>query len=250
MSDRGVSEVIGYIIIMGIVFASIGTVYVNLFPILDDSRSYEHTKNAERVFSVLQSNIEELVENEVPKRGAEMRLKGGTLAVEGTNSSLNITVEDSGGDEIYNSTVNYNPISYETDTGRIVYENGAVMRSTSQGSAMLDEPDWELEDDGAVILPQIPTFGRAEIAGDGTVLIEATRQSSGFTNITSEGDRTVYLNVTSENRRAWESYLSSLGGIDPSDVDTPDSDTVTAEFEVDDGRTVIYSETITVVTFS
>lgn len=235
MNERAVSEIIGFIIIFGMVVTSIGIVYANAVPQLQESREVENVQNAERAFSILQNNINDVSVRQAPSRSTQIRLQGSTIEIlDGSETSINVTVNG------FSRQYAYSPIVYtNTDDLRIVYENGAVFRSIRDGgSGMTYKPNWRINEDVA-ILPIIRTIGgTASVSGTSTVLIRAcasncdSRQRNVGTNVT-EDPGNVDLNVTVESPRAdgWEIYMSGFESDGLADDVGRSGDTVYMEVE-------------------
>jgi flagellin-like protein len=248
--ERAVSEVVGYILMLTIVFIAIGMVFANFVPAADDAEVAEHTKNTERVFSVLQSNIYEMIENEVPSRGAEMRLKGGTLSTDRDASRVNVTIDVDGSPDIERFP-GTGHVSYETDSGTISYEGGAVFRRSNTGeSVMIEEPRWRIQEDGPVILPMISTNGEETVGGDQVALMEATRNQRAAqyrldpANATASEE--VELEIDSPNADGWNRYFEELEAAEVDRFDEDENELVVIIDDIDD-RTLIYTEAIITV---
>lgn len=248
-NDRAVSEVIGFVIIVGIVFTSIGIVYFNAIPALEVAEDQEHTENSERVFSVLQYNINEISEKGIPKRGTEMRMKDGSLTTIDGVASINVTIDGSSG--TYNTSkgdlegpVGTNRISYETPTAKISYENGAVFRTSDDGetAGMISEPGWRIKDEGPIIISQTAILGASSVAGDGIARIEAEafRDTGNVTEADPSNEIEIRMNSTYAG--AWARYFERQEGVDSSDITGPTGYELTVEIDASDQK-IIYSET-------
>ena len=245
--QEAVSEIIGYIVMVTIVFIAIGLVFANFVPAASDAEVREHTKNTERVFTVLQSNVYEIVENDVPARGAEMRLKDGTLSTERSETGVNVTIDVGGGKEIerFPSTQH---VTYETDAGIVSYEGGAVFRRSGFGdSAMLEEPRWRIEEEGPVILPMVLARGGDTVGGDQVALIEASKNQGvagyrlGPKNTTAAEE--VEIEMASPNADAWNEYFQDTEGAEVESFDE-DSNELTVIIDDIGDRTLIYTESV------
>lgn len=213
--DSGVSEIIGFIIVFAILLATISLVYLNAFPQLERTRDAEHVNNAQRAFSVLQDNINDIVVRGDSSRSTEISIRDTSLEVGGL-SWVNVSI----GGEWSNSTVN--PISYGTGGQSVVYENGAVIRVSGDGSSMAFEPDWRVEDD-IVVIPVIRTNGKGSFAGSDTVLVRASEGSSLWD---ANESRTVKVSVNSPRTSAWRNYFE---GFEAADDVSVSGDEVTME---------------------
>jgi hypothetical protein len=249
--NKAVSEVIGFVLVLGIVFASIGIVYFNAIPALEVTENQEHTKNAERVFSVLQYNINDIAEKEVPERSTEMRMKGGTLTTVDGVTTINVTIENGSSGVEYNTSdgdlggpIGTNRISYETPAAKVAYENGAVFRTSDDGetAGMISEPNWRIEDEGPIIISQVAILGASTVSGDGVsgITSEAFRKLGNFTQ--EDPSNEIEIRMDSTYAGAWERYFVRQDGIDSSDVTRPTGNKVNVEIDAA-GQKIVYSET-------
>lgn len=247
--DRAVSEVIGFIIIVGIVFTSIGIVYFNAIPALEVAENQQHTENSERVFSVLKYNLNEIAQKGVPERATEMRMKGGTLTTIDGVTRINVAIENSSveyntSEDELGGTVNTNRMSYKTSTAKIAYENGAVFRTSDDGetAGMISEPGWRIEDEGPIILPQIAVLGASSVGGDGVARIES-EELGRLGNVTEPYPSDPYeieIRINSTYANAWGRYFNRTDGVDS--VTRPDEDELTVTIDASDQR-ILYSKT-------
>lgn len=245
--EKAVSEAVGYIIMVTIVFIAIGLVFTNFVPAADDTEVTEHTKNTERVFSVLQSNIYEIVENGVPSRGSEMRLKDGTLSTERDVSEMNVTIQTSSPPDI-ERFVGTTHVTYETGAGTLSYENGAIFRRTSTGDAvMIEEPRWRIQEEGPIIMPMVLARGAETVGGNQVVLMEAssTRRVARYRldSANATDSEEVELEMQSPNAAGWNRYFEDLSAARVDSFDAAENELTVTIDDIDD-RTLIYSETL------
>ncbi len=80
-NEHGVSEVIGFILILAIVITGMGLVTLYGYPILIKEQQNANIKNMERNMIVLQNEVKGLVYKSVPYRETTMQISGGTLQV-------------------------------------------------------------------------------------------------------------------------------------------------------------------------
>lgn len=234
MTDRGVSETLGFVLVFALVVGTIGVVYATGLGGLQSAQQAEKVDNVERAFDVLADNLEDVYLGGSPSRATEVKLAGGRLRT-GDPVSIEIRAEN-GSDPMHNATYTTKPepIVYEDDGGTaIVYTSGAIIRSESDGAAMLAEPRWINRSDRTVI-PLVGTYGAGSIGGDGTVLVVA---QGGSTNVrgpfeVSDGN-TVVVNVTVTSPRVevWSRFFEERG-FEAIDDDTADDD-VTYQFETE-----------------
>ena len=173
MTNRAVSEVLGFILVFALVTTTMSFVYVSDLASLEERRDAERIDNAERAFDVLADNVEDIYRRDAPSRATEIRLAEARLrladsteitisVVNGSNvtvSGSTLEADDGSGNTLetndgrirYSSgtylthrsplvtavyTASPRPIEYAADGSRIVYENGAVIRADA-GSAIM-----------------------------------------------------------------------------------------------------------------
>lgn len=235
MTDRGVSEVLGFVLVFALVTGTIGVVYATGITGLHDAQHAEKVNNVERAFDVLADGLEDIHRTGTPSRATEVKLAGGSLRT-GEPVSFRIRAENSS-DPMHNATFRalVEPIIYEDDGGStLVYSGGAVIRSESAGGVMLSGPPWVNRSDRSVV-PLVETYGKSGgISGEGTVLIvgELATRSPG-TPFEVEGGATAEVNVTVTSSRVevWKRYFEEEGF---KDIDShPDHNNVTYQFETD-----------------
>lgn len=213
-SDRGVSDLVGYVLVFSIMILMIGTVYLVGVVQLHEITDERTVENTEESFVSLARNVGDLVRERAPERTTRIDLGGGSLSY-GTPVELNLTVLDTG--DWYRAKVR--PIVYRgPDGGQVVYVNGMVLRDSARGGAVVVRPPPMVLGDRATV-PYIRTqragdssSGDVGVGGEGTVAVQ-TRRTSGqvFARYTSQDDYRVRLNVTSPRAPAWRNYLSGEG---------------------------------------
>lgn len=236
MSDRGVSEVLGFVLVFTLVTAMIGVVFATGIGGLSDAQDREKFTNVERAFDVLADNIGDLHQRGAPSRATEVKLAGGAIAV---NDSVRVRIwVENGSDPLQNGSyqINPQPIVYEHDNGdKLLYVGGAVFRAESSGSVMVQEPRWVVGGTYSII-PLIETYGSGTsgVAGGGKVLIIAERGTRTLqTPFEVNGSHTAVVNVTVRSPRvdAWKRYFEDEG-LSPVDSN-PDHNNVTYQFETE-----------------
>jgi len=209
--DRGVSELIGYVLAFSIVVASVGAVYAGGLGAAMEFQQDERETNAERAFVALAESLNDLQRGDAPARNGEIRLAEGTLSVaDGPNVS--IAVNRSGGSlEIYEGEVG--ALTYAVGETQVAYVAGGVVREDNGAGSIAASPPFACTDERAVVSLVTITAGDANTrAGQGSVLIEAQRRATRVlypsTSNTSVDAVTVSID---ENSDAWTRHLSEEG---------------------------------------
>lgn len=154
--EDGVSESIGFVIIFSLVMIGIGLVTLYGYPLLLKQQSATNVRNMERDMIILQNDVKSLAYKNIPYKETSLQVAGGALTVFGCNSPgyrANFTIS------VINLTdsseylrIEQNAagqLRYESDSldDVVALENGGVLRRQkfSQGSAMLAEPRWYID---------------------------------------------------------------------------------------------------------
>ena len=238
--DRGMSEVVGFVLVFSLALTTIGMVYMGGYAGLQDTRDAEQINNAERAFDVLANNIDQMARNEAPFRATEVKLAEAELSTTGhysvrTNSTSFEAAQTAGPVAIVYSI---------GDDTEIVYEHGAVIRMDGDSGIMIREPDLLFDNQSTVLRYIEIRGGNQHIAGSTTVLVRGERQQ--LRNLESVSDpgpgETVTFNLTTEPSRApiWEEYLESEihWEEDSCDLAGTGNETVVCEFDLDEDGSI------------
>lgn len=240
-SSRGVSEVVGFVLVFSLVVSTVGIVYATGFGGIEEVQNSERLSNAERAFDVLADNIEDIYREDAPSRATEIKLSDANLAF-GESSTLQVEVSNGTGSNVYSKSID--PIIY-TAQGRdtqIVYEAGAVIRTDRSSGTIRSEPPLLFVKDGAtrrVVIPIVQTrsVGSAGVGGSTTALVrtqESVKQSlTTRRDPAVEYDVTVTFETTTTRAPIWEAYFDEqLSWVD--DPCSTSGGTMTCSFPVDE----------------
>ena len=153
VSESGVSEAIGFIIMFSIVLTGIAMVTLYAYPVLLESQINSDEKTMEQTLISLQNEMKILTYSNVPYRDIAIRVSGGSLDFKDSAKSsdyfeFNFFNYTSGA----NDNIPFYPgeIRYTSGEGSAVFtlENGAVIsrEKFQPGSAMAAEPRWYFDD--------------------------------------------------------------------------------------------------------
>lgn len=210
-NERGVSDVVGYVLIFSLITATVGVVTVTGYGTLDDRQQIERINNVERAFDVFAANMENVYRDGAPSRATELRLAGGTL---GHGDRVSITIADAD-DPTVNVTAVPRPLVYSDGNTDIVYVGGAILRTEDESSVMLREPPFRFDSSGASV-PLVLTFrtsGPRTVSTEGTVRVTSTARSVD-TNVSEAfaGADTYTVSIESPRSDAWYRYFDSHVG--------------------------------------
>lgn len=212
-ADRGVSEVLGFVLVFALVASTVGLVSVYGFGALEDTRDAEQVTNAERAFDVLAANMANMHEEGASSRATELSLDRAKLEV-GSPVRINVSAHNASGSDVY-AERSVDPIIYRGAEGtEIVYVAGAVFRDQETGGLMIQEPPMLLGSDRTLI-PVIQTRhgGNVTSASGQTVRVRgelvSNRPLAGLSAAQSPYGN-VTVNVTDSPRtELWAEYFES-----------------------------------------
>lgn len=227
---RGVSEVIGFVLVFSLVVASVGVVFTAGLGGLQDARDTERVNNAERAFDVLAENHRDVLDG-TPSRSTQIRLSGADMRA---SDEVEFAIHDGGG----NTTASWRVTSivFAVDDESIRFVNGAVIRESDDGAVMVQDPPGFVGSDRALF--HDVTFkndGPAGVGGERTVQVR-TEHTSNPDNVGS----TVYGNTTdrrltvlTHNPDPWRTYYDDRGLACTVDTGVPDDDRDRVECDLD-----------------
>ena len=228
--QRSVSEVLGYIIIFGLVITAVGFVTLLGMPALEGVQDAEQASNAERAFDVASENMAAIYERDAPSRATEIDL-GGSEIYYGDPIVMNVTIDGE------SNVTEIRPIELRVgDRATLVYEGGAVFRQEGEGGVMLREPPLLLSSD-RVHVPVIKTTAPAvEAAGGTTILLRGKSTDRAVLASETEDVDEVTITIESPRYEQWYWYLDDKSAVD---CDDPDHDDEQVECSIDDPDTAV-----------
>jgi len=231
LSDRAVTEVLGYALIFGLVITTVGFITVLGMPELEEVQRTEQAANAERAFNVVGDNMAAVYERNAPSRATEIDL-GGSKMYYGENVSMGVEID---GTEVANRS--FRPVVLDVnDRTDLVFEGGALFRNQTDGGVVLEEPPLLLKND-RVHVPIVQTTAPAiESAGGTTVLLRGESRARSVEASRQSGPSDVTITITNSPRyELWQRYFEESSAVDSCTVDAA---TQSVECDIDGVETV------------
>lgn len=210
--ERGVSEVISYVLVFTLIIGAVTFVSVAGFSGLEDTRDGEQLQNAQRGFDVLRNNIADVYQAGAPSRATELSLANAQLYT-GEDIEVAVTVQTASGTTTVRETIT--PLVFAgPDRTAFVHEGGAVFRDGPGGGAVIYEPPFRIGQDRTVI-PIIATrANQTRSLGGGTVLVR-TKAAHRTVPLVASQVTALRVNITGSPRQTlWNRYLSDDEGLD------------------------------------
>ncbi|WP_188876718.1 DUF7289 family protein [Halarchaeum grantii] len=223
--ERGVSDVVGFVLVFGLIIGTVGAVYTTGLSGLQDARDAERLSNAEVAFDVLDSNADDVLHRGAPARATEIKLSDARIG-----PGDPVTVNVSAGP---NASVSreITPIVYSADDTDIVYVQGAVIRSQRSGGVMLRPSG--IRTGERALFPIVDTYFPVgtTVGGQTRALVRfrvPTPSDRAVRTLTTATNDTVTVTVQTSRTDPWRRHLDAYDNT-TCDGDAA-NDTVTCEF--------------------
>jgi len=218
-SQNAVSEVIGYMLLLGIIVTSVGLVSVLAIPIIEDAKEDAYLKNMEQGFTVLDSKVSLVALGKSPAQLVQMNCPKGDITVYDQNTShITVTYTDFGNSyEIYNESLG--TIQYQLGENKIAYEGGGVFRKyPGEGDPVTITPPEFHYNGETLTLPIIKVEGNQSVGGTGVINIYLKSNNtpnvlypnpdldSNYTNPLTVG-KTISVVIKSDYYMGWANYI-------------------------------------------
>lgn len=208
-TERGVSDILGFAVVFGIVVISISLLYTVGTTALTDIQHAHAMDNAERAFDIVDANVEDLYRNDAPGRATELQFAGGQLAVSGTTTVSVTNVTNIEGRPMAVVAVS-TPLSYKSKEMALYHAGGAVIRKDRENAIIVNDPPFRFSED-RVVLSLIETSSTGDsrsIGGTGSIHLSLRNRGSTIERIIDE-PVTIEVSVTSPRYSAWERYFKN-----------------------------------------
>jgi hypothetical protein len=213
-SIEGVSEVFGYILILGIVMAALGVITVMATGPLQESQNSAQFNSVEQAFSVADSRLSKAMYSASTFQEIPFKLNDGKMYVNGSESDSYIEIY--GPDKQLICRTALGTVTCVTKDGDIAYQDGGVWaKYPDGGTIMISPPNFDYN--GVTL-----TLPIMQIAGNGTsaysnsdVVLDAN--STGQPIVIYPGTKggnpvpqgsTVNLSIKSDYYQAWAQYIN------------------------------------------
>lgn len=214
---RGVSEVIAFVFVFGIIIGSVAFLYTSGFGAMSSVQESEQLRNAERAMGALAQNFNDVERAGVTERRGELELREGRVAVDDGGTRLTIAINGSSDaieidDEPFHNR-SIGAVTYERGSSSLAYEGGGVFRGERSGNVSIEEPPITCNEERGVALVSLVVVdgeSRSIQSSDG-VELEAIERNRTVVTRSTAGD---YVSITineSSYANGWEMALENNG---------------------------------------
>lgn len=210
-NKKGVSEVVGYLLVFSIVVTIVSVIYASGMPVVEQTKESSALKSMETVFLTVQSGIKKVALAQSPVRTIKLNLVTGSLSA--SEHAGDITISTNLSPPI--PPISFGNIEYTLGTRKLVYENGAVIESTSGGSIIVSEPPifFTNNSGNAHVFVSVINVSGTFSAGGGVAEMQM-RQSdqNNDTKVIYDGSEAVdyvHISINSAYALAWSLFLNN-----------------------------------------
>jgi hypothetical protein len=223
-TDRGLSDVVAFTIVFGIIVSSVAIVSVVGFSTLQDVQTSEQGLNAQRAFQSVGDNLGELGAGQTPARTSEIDAQDGTIRISTLSSGpeMTVTVDDGASETVLNDRP-IGSLTYELPSidRTIGIESGAVFNREDSGAVMIESPRFVCRkpssgESSAIVSVMVlaPTEGAQGQSGSDVQIRGSYNASSRllYSNVDGTNKDVSVEVVDSQFDSAWESGVADSDG--------------------------------------
>ena len=133
-SIKGVSEVVGYLLVFSIVVTIVSVIYASGMPMVERTKETSAFQSMETAFVTLQSTMKKVAFAQSPVRTTTLNMHMGSISAH--KNAGNITIET----DVSSNTTQFGSVEYVLGARRIRYENGAVIECSPGGTIIISDP--------------------------------------------------------------------------------------------------------------
>ena len=211
--DRGLSNTLGFVLLFGVVFVSIGVVGTVGFNALSEARDGTVQMNGEDAVQSVQEEIQSLRVDDTTLRSALLRAASGTISADSQSRRIRVDVGNDGSFELDRQ---FRPLVFSYADTEIVYEAGAVIRVEGGGQLPISPPTIADGPD-KLILPVTTTgpvtSGSSVSSSTLAVYLQKTK-SELVTHTASPESVRLIIDTTPQRAAAWREMVDN-GQLNP-----------------------------------
>ncbi|MFC7234477.1 DUF7289 family protein [Halosegnis marinus] len=240
--DRGVSDVLGYVLVFAVVVVAVTLLVTNGLGTVESVRTNARLDAAQGGLAVVDANVEGLHRSGVPRRSTALQLNGGRLSLAGTTAIGVVATHD--GEEVTNYTDVGVRLVHRVGDRSVSLDFGGQFRTGAGGATTVTDPPpfaFVRRDAGGpfdrVTLPVMLQRGNDTVDSRSQVSVLASASGRRLVNHSAarageppvRGEITV---VTEPSRaRAWAGYFDERGLSRNATATDLDAGVVVYEFE-------------------
>ncbi len=213
MSERAVSNVLGFSLILGVVIIALSLVFSHTYFMINDAKEKVKYESMAQGFRKIQSIIEYSAYSKNPLKSIRILLNEGSISVKpGGDVTICVVINNT---TAYSYSGKMGMIEYSFKETRVAFENGGVWLLSSGKPVMVSEPrifiyKKKVNNETILFIALTKINGSGSVGGKGFAEVEV-RYNSSETRVFNESGY-VEMNITSDYAQAWKRYFDGLRG--------------------------------------
>lgn len=222
-TERGQSEVLGTVLLVGVVTMAVGTALYAGTNDFDTAKQGIGIEVAEHELKKLGGELEDVAVGNSPVKTVQLNLESGqtagTTTIDAQRGQINVHV---GGTDVYTGYLGV--IRFEQGSASVAYQGGGVFREYPEGGAETAQvPSWSANNYSSptLTIPLITIEGSGS-PGTAVELKEISSQDK-YPEKHVEPGENVVVTITSDYYEAWSLFFTDHLGVPEENVDVDDS---------------------------
>lgn len=218
--SRGVSEVMSYMLLFGLIMVVATTATTVGFSQINTQQQVEQVSSVENGFELLDSDIESMQRYGDPKEQTPLNIQTGSIGYTSTQTTITLGERDADGFTDANTSVSTTPIIYKSEGREVVYEAGLVFSNYLDGNTLSRRStNVALGEDRATVpvVAVSPSDPGTALSPSGVIVIDSTYntdpQTTADRTISTDGDP-VWIEIESQQAAGWVTQLEKEGFTD------------------------------------
>lgn len=218
--SRGISEVISYILLFGMIMIVVTTATTLGFTQISTQQHNEQVSSVENGFELLDSDIESMQRHGDPKEQTPLNIQTGSIGYASTQTTITIGERNADGFTDANTSLSTTPIIYRSEDREVVYEAGLVFSNDLEGNTLSRRSTNAVVGEDRATLPVVvvnPTDMRTGFSPSGVIVVESTyitdTQTVADRTIRTDGDP-IWIEIESQQAAGWVTQLEKEGFTD------------------------------------
>lgn len=218
--SRGISEVMSYMLLFGIIMIVATTATTLGFAEISSQQHNEQVSSVENGFELLDSDIESMQRYGDPKEQTPLNIQTGSIGYTSTQTTITMGERDADGFTDANTSLSTTPIIYKSEDREVVYEAGLVFSNDLGGNTLSRRSTNAVIGEDRATLPVVvvnPTDIRTGLSPSGVIVVESAYNTDPQTvadrTIRTDGDP-IWIEIESQQAAGWVTQLEKEGFTD------------------------------------
>ncbi len=213
MSSKGVSEIVGFALIFGIVIVAIAMVFSYAYTMVDESKEDVRFESMVQGFRKIQDAVESVVYGRSSKKEIRILLSGGEVhTIRDNGVTVKVIINNS---TVFQKSNIMGGLEYSYPDYTMSFENGGVWLKSRDRTTMISQPrifiyKKNVNNETIVFIALTSIYGSGSAGGEGMVTLVFDLNSAEVNVFNQSGY--IYMNISSGYVDAWKKYFDELRG--------------------------------------